>query len=218
MDALKEWVRSLIMLVILASVLELLLPMNSMKKFVRMAMGLLIVLGVVRPVVGLLGQPVEVKTDLLVSEGTTLPSMNQIMVEAGRFRERNQALLLQEAERRLTDEARAAAREVEGVADARVTLRIAPQGAGGESRVEGVTVVVTPGSRYGQVRPVEPVRVAPSGSEAPGTAPAAGQEEEPMEAEIALAEDVRREVAARLGLSDGRLIQVLVDRPGQPRR
>lgn len=220
MDALKDWVRGLIMLMILASVLELLLPMNSMKKFVRMAMGLLIVLAVVRPVVGLLGQPVAVKTDLLVSGGTTLPSMNQIMVEASRFRERNQALLLQEAERRLTAEARAAARQVEGVADARVTLRLAPQGADGESRVEGVTVVVTPGSHYGQVRPVEPVRVAPApdGPDSPGTTPAAGQEEPPAEADLALAEAVRREVAARLGLSDGRLIQVLVDRPGQPRR
>lgn len=214
MEALREWVRGLVMLVILASMLELLLPMNGMKKFVRMAMGLLIVLGVVRPIVGLLGHPVEVDTGLLVSDSATLPSMNQIMVEAGHFQQRNQALLMQEAEARLTAEARAAARKVDGVADARVSLRL-DRGSGGEEyRVEGVTVTVLFGSRYGQVRPVEPVGQAGGGRDAAGV----GTAQPPAEAEAALAEAVRREVAARLGLTDARLIQVLVDRSGQPRR
>lgn len=212
MAALKEWIRGLIMLLVLASVLELLLPMSAMKKFVRMAMGFLIVLGVTRPVVGLLGQPVEVDPQLLVQESAAIPSMHQIMAEADRFAQKNQSLLMQEAEARLSAEARAAARTVEGVSDARVALRLAR--AGEEWRVEGVTVTVLLGSRYGQVRPVKPVQMEPGevrsdlkpGSDGPGPA------------EAALADAVRREVAARLGLTDARLIEVLVDRPGQPRR
>ncbi|MFZ5816802.1 MAG: stage III sporulation protein AF [Bacillota bacterium] len=213
MDALKDWVRGLIMLLVLASLLELLLPMNGMKKFVRMAMGLLIVLGVVRPVVGLLGQPVAVEPGLLVSDGSALPSMQQIMAEARRFEERNQALLMREAEARLTEEARAAARRVEGVADARASLRLAAASEPERYRVEGVTVTVAVGSRFGQVRPVDPVQVAPAPAGGSGPDPAP-----PSQADRALAEAVRREVAAQLGLADVRLIQVLVERPGQPRR
>lgn len=218
MEALKEWVRSLVMLVILASILELLLPMNSMKKFVRMTMGLLIVLGVVRPVVGLLGRPVDVDPGLLVGSGESLPSMHEIMAEADRFKQKNQALVMQEAEARLSAEGRAAARKVDGVSDARISLQLAPVSGAEGYRVEGVTVTVLVGSRYGQARPVEPVRAVEGGKPAEGGPAATGTAGEPTEAELALADAVRREVAARLGLTDVRLIQVLVDRQGQPRR
>lgn len=211
MAALKEWVRGLVMLVVLASILELLLPMSTMKKFVRMAMGLLIVLGVVRPVVSFLGQPMEVQTDLLVQESSHIPSMQQIEAEAGRFREKNERLLQQEAEARLIAEVRAAARKVEGVSDARVSLRLVRRGQ--EWQVEEVSVTVLLGSRYGQVRPVEPVQTGPEA--VPDVKPGSDGQ---GPAEAALADAVRREVAARLGLTDARLIQVLVDRPGQPRR
>lgn len=210
MAALREWVRSLVMLLIFASILELLLPMNGMKRYVRMAMGLIIILGVVKPIVGLLGHPVVVDPTSLVGSETSLPTMNQIMADADRFRQKNQVLMLQEAERRLTEEVRSAARRVDGVSDAQVALRIATDGS-----VEGVAVTVLLGSRYGQVRPVKPVRVPPGAGG--GSAEEQGTEVS-AEREARLAEAVRREVAAQLGLSDGRLIQVLVDREGQPRR
>lgn len=211
MAALKEWVRGLMMLVILASILELLLPMNSMKKFVRMAMGLLIVLGVVRPIASFLGQPVELKTDLLVQETSHLPTMHQIEEEAARFRQRNESLLLEEAQARLTAEARAAALQVSGVADVQIDLTLTRQGQ--EWGVEALTVAVLPGSRFGQVRPVAPVK-PPSGS-LPDVKPGSDGQ---GPAEAALAEAVRQKVADRLGLTDTQRIEVRIDHPVQPRR
>jgi hypothetical protein len=84
-----------------------------------------------------------------------------------------------------------------------------------------VTVLV--GSRYGQVRPVEPVHVEPGtipdlkpGSDGPG--PGGGTAHEPTAEEAKLADAVRRAVADKLGVTEAKVIQVLVDRPGQPRR
>ncbi len=208
MEALKEWVRGLVMLLIVASLLELLLPINSMKKYIRMAMGLLIILGVVKPVVALLGQPVSFDPSLLVSDERSVPTVNQIMADADRFRAKSEALLLEEVQGRLAAEARSAARQVEGVADARVAVQVRPRRGIDSYQIERITVTLQPGSRFGQVRPVEPVRAGP-GSRAV---------DPPVEAEPALADPVRRAVASHLGLTDLNLIQVLVDRPGQPRR
>lgn len=211
MAAITEWIRGLIVLVVLASLLEMLLPMGSMKKFVQMAMGLLILLGIVRPVVGLLGGEVTFEPISAASEAGELPSMNEIMVQANRFQERTQALLLQEAEERLTAAAAEAARRVEGVSAAEVSLRLTTGGSLEQLQVEGATVRLLLGSRHGQVRPVEPVKVG-------GEATSATAASLPTPAEAPLAEAVRREVANQLGLTDGRQIEILIERHESPRR
>lgn len=213
MEAVKEWLRGLVLLVVLASLLELLLPMGSMKRFVRMTMGLLIILGVVRPVVALLGQELTLEPALLMAEDSRLPTVDQIMAEADRFQARNEELLLREAERSLGEQLREAVRRVAGGHDAAVEVRLAPAGAG-DYRVEGVKVTVRPGSGrrtsgFGKVQPVAPVRI---GDRAEPEAQPAGVAGRPDESELALVEAIRREVSAHLGLEDGRQVEVVIDR------
>lgn len=208
MEAVKEWLRGLVLLVVLASLLELLLPMGSMKRFVRMTMGLLIILGVVRPVVGLLGQELTLDPALLMTEDSRLPTVDQIMTEAGRFRARNEQLLLREAEGRLGEELQEAVRRVAGGHDASVEVRLAAAG-DGEYRVEGVKVTLRPGREldgtgFGKVQPVAPVRVGERTS--PDAQPAGGSGPPPA----GLVEAIRREVAAQLGLEDGRQVEVVI--------
>lgn len=214
MAELKEWVRGLVMLVLLGSCLELLIPTNDMKKYVRMTMGLVVVLAVVSPIAAFLGRPLALQTMVLGEPtGPGLPTLNQIMGQAREFRERNQGLALQEARARLADEARQGALAVAGVSRARAEIALTPQGA--EYQVTGLTVVITPGAKPGKVAPVAPVR--PVGTaENPTPAPPV----EPTAAEAPLADAVRREVAARLGLNaDSTLVQVRIDRPApNPRR
>lgn len=209
MEALKEWVRGLVLLVIVASLFEMLLPMSAMKKYVRMAMGLLIVLSVVRPVVGLLGQPVQFDPELLVSESSAVPSLSQIMAQAGQFRERNERLLRQEVQERLAQEARQAARGIGGIADAAVAVQVRPSRGLDSYQIEAITVTAQLGSRFGQVRPVDPVK---TGAGEPAT------ERKPAVADPVLANSIRQAVAERLGIADSSLIQVLVDQPGELRR
>jgi len=197
--ALIEWVRSLVVLVVLASLLEMMLPTGGMKRFVRLSMGLLILLGVVRPLVSLLGGQAAFAPDLLQESDGRLPSLNQIMVEANQFQARSRALLLEEVRNRVTHQAETAALAVEGVAEADVAVELAGGPALESVYVENVTVTLMLGSRFGHVRPVQPVRVGGSG----GQADEAGGEvtdRAPLPEEEALAEAVRRQVAEQLGM------------------
>lgn len=203
MTFLKDWVRNLVMLVLLAGSMELLIPVNGMKKYVRMTMGLVIVLAIVGPVAELLGRPVVLDTTALgpPSDGR-LPSVGEVMARGQEFRRRSQALAVDSLRERLTAEAGAAARLVAGVAAAQASVTVVP--GSGEPRISGVIVVITPGSGSGAVRAVQPVRVGKTAAPQPQPRP-------PDEGEAALAAAVRQEVAARLGVNaDPRLVQVLI--------
>jgi stage III sporulation protein AF len=221
---LKEWVRGLVLLVLLGGCLEMLLPMGGMKRYVRLVLGLLVMLAMVRPVLAFLGQEVKVDFAAFVPPDRGLPTLSQIMADARRFQLKNRSRAIDEVRQQLQREAAGAARSVGGVAAASASVQLQDQG--GELSVEAVTVVVTPGagsinasdggpSGAGlPVRPVLPVQpVRPVGGPSPAEEPAARA---PSEAERNLAEAVRREVAARLGLrADSDAILVLV-RPHGP--
>ncbi len=48
------WIKGIIFVVLFASFLELLLPNNSMQRFVRVIMGLFIMLAIVNPIIGVI--------------------------------------------------------------------------------------------------------------------------------------------------------------------
>lgn len=53
-DSLTNWVKHIIFVVLFASFIELLLPNNSMQRFVRVIMGLFIMLSILNPVIDIL--------------------------------------------------------------------------------------------------------------------------------------------------------------------
>jgi stage III sporulation protein AF len=205
-EAIKEWVKGLVLLALLASCLELVLPMGNMKRYVKLTMGLLIVLATLRPVFGFLGQPVNVTADFLEADAPGgVPTLGQIMASAEVFREKNQALAAGEVASGLSAEAARAARSVSGVADAEAEVQLEE---GQQSvTIKAVTVRILTGEP-GQMLPVHPVQpVTPVGAPTSGVGP----EDVKMSAtEKRLADSVRREVAARLGLeADPGKVQVV---------
>jgi stage III sporulation protein AF len=208
-SGITEWVRGLVILVMLASCLELILPMNSMKKFVRMSMGLLVVLAICRPVLGLLGRPIAIDMSMLTSpESSRLPTLAQIMHDAEVFRSKNQTLVEQEAAQALSEEARQAALSVPRVAEAKATVLLSQSGA--RATIKSVTVMIVPGRSPGEIRPVEPVQIpaAPAASYRP-----------PNAGEVTLANAVRKSVASRLGLEgDTSVVAILMPGESEPSR
>ncbi|MGE5674249.1 MAG: stage III sporulation protein AF [Mycobacterium leprae] len=225
MEFLKDWVRNLVMLVILAGCLELLVPAGGMKKYVRMTMGLLVVLAVTRPILGFLGRPIVVDLSALAStEGQPLPGLEQIMQQATAFRAKNSALALDEVRWKIEAEVSDAAKRVKGVkgATARATLKEQD----GQYQLAEVTVAVEAGESQGlvkpvepikPVRPVQPVQVSTGDGAATGDGPTAPDETPeaappPTAAQKQLADAVRQEVAARLGIpANSQSIRVLVN-------
>ena len=209
MAALTEWVRGLVVLVVLASLLEMLLPMGEMKRFVRLAMGLVIMLGIVRPILGLLGGQVAIDPESWFHPADSLPSVSEIMREAERFQAHTQALLLDELRERMQRTAEGAARSVEGVAEASAAVELAGGPRPETVSVDRVTVTVLLGSRFGQVRPVTPVRIG--GEEEAAGGGAGARVRAPTPAEASLAEAVRRQVAEELGLADAGQVTVWIE-------
>jgi len=92
-DALNAWVKQIILIVLFAAFLELLIPGNNYKKFVRVIMGLLILLAVIRPLLHFLEpqgddmtvQEVAVlnidnKAELLTQQAATIQSERERIV------------------------------------------------------------------------------------------------------------------------------------------
>jgi len=144
-------------MVLLAGALEMLIPSNGMKKYVRMTMGLVIVLAVVRPITALMGRPIDPKALSVYSDLTDargLPTLEQIMADAALFRSRNQKLATEDVRLALSRQATDAALQVKGVGQVwvEVTLFDPDQG------IKAVNLFILPGVGPSAVVPVAPIR------------------------------------------------------------
>lgn len=210
MDGIREWVKGIVLLALLASCLELLLPMGNMKRYVKLTMGLLIVLATLKPVFGFLGQPVVPSAQLFDDQPRAgLPTLSEIMAKANAFREKNNALAAGEVKIGLAGEAARAARSVAGVADAEAEVDLAE--GKDQVQIKSVTVRVVPGAAGG-VKPVSPVEpVAPTGGGAVGGGRSKGSRAL-SEAEQKLSDAVKKTVAERLGLEgDAARVRVVIE-------
>ncbi len=55
MGALSDWVRQVVMVLVLTGVVELALPTGALRRYVQVVLGLLVLLAIVRPVLAWLG-------------------------------------------------------------------------------------------------------------------------------------------------------------------
>ncbi|HLO04059.1 MAG TPA: stage III sporulation protein AF [Symbiobacteriaceae bacterium] len=153
MEWLKEWVRHLVTLVILAATLEMALPMGNMKRYVKLTMGLLILFAMISPWATLLRNPMPIEWHLFEPAGGALPSLSQVMTAARDFGSKQEALARAGAEEEMANSLRQALLALPGLRDAQVAVKL-----GAKGEVEAVDVVANPGSP-GSVRPVAPVTV-----------------------------------------------------------
>lgn len=153
MEWLKEWVRHLVTLVILAATLEMALPMGNMKRYVKLTMGLLILFAMISPWATLLRSPMQIPWNLTEPEGGALPSLSQVMTAAREFGDKQQALAMAGAEEEMATKLRQALLALPGLRDVQVAVKLNASGT-----VEAVEVVANPGAQ-GSVKPVQPVTV-----------------------------------------------------------
>lgn len=136
--AVTDWVRNIVMVVLFASFLELLLPSSGMQRFVRVIMGLLILLAILTPVIDALQSRVVPEVPALAGQGGGAADRVRQGSEA-MVRERDR-LALEYYRKELARQVRAVVTAVDGVADARVAVEVGQGGA-----ISRVTVYVLPG-------------------------------------------------------------------------
>lgn len=214
---LSEWLRNIIAVILLAVMVELLLPNKAMQRYARLIVGLLILLTIMSPVLKLLQTDFDSRLDAgftlweekAWTEAPGMPSLEEIELKAAELRERQEAEAAKLTERALEDGMK---KELELLAAAppvrKVDVELAWEQSGGSRypAIVSVTVFLEPGEEngeegepagVGEVEPVQPVFVdIGSGERSGAEAGRPAREDRFEEAAGPAADAVRAAIAA----------------------
>lgn len=150
-ETIVAWVKGIVFVTVFATFLELLLPSSSMQKFVRVIMGLLIMLAILNPIMGYLERiPGGTDVAVLAPQSTGSDIIEKTAQAALRKRD---AIVKEMYCRDVAKQMQSLVMNVDGVADARVTVESA-ETKNGLMTVKQVTVEVIPGISKGAVQKV----------------------------------------------------------------
>lgn len=220
MEGLKETVRHLVALILAAGALEMVLPQGNLRGYVRVVLGLAIMLTILTPLLGW-RQPVTLDPAAIpeLAEGR-LPSLAEVSAAAARLRSAGTAAAVREFRASIRREAEQLALQVPGVAAAAAEVNTGEPAGSQPPPVTLVRVRITPGrggapgaaagegqppdsgegmapASGGGVAPVTPVERVPATPV--GAAPA-------TENDAALVAAVRRRVAEGLRIGADRVL------------
>lgn len=153
-EAVSAWVKEIIYVVLFATFMEFILPESSMQKFVRVIIGLLIMLAIINPVVEYLQMKTPVKEIPALNTITDNRqfyniSNNNVVIERNR-------LAKEKFERDLSAQITATVKAIEGVKDAetKVYLNI-DNNKPFSGVIEQVTVLVSQNNKFSNIREIK---------------------------------------------------------------
>lgn len=186
MTWLSGWLKEIIMVVLLATFVDLILPSRSMERYVKLVLSLLILLTLLSPLIKLLTDAADIKLagafnrfNQQSAAGGSTGSLKQIMEQAKELKNQQQKQSLEWAAREIAAQMQEQIRKQQGGSAAEVQVVLGVQeGAADEAAaqnpyIKGVTVVLKPEDRAGaanagksqdpdhdiRVEPVTPVQV-----------------------------------------------------------
>ena len=133
MLAIDRWVQALAAILLLAGITEMLLPSGALKGYARSLLGLLVLLGVLQPVVGLVKGDIHLDLPPLTPAGGSAPA--QVPAAESQAASTYERLIASQTARM--------AQQVPGVQAASATLRFTPQ-PDAEPAVSAAAVEVSP--------------------------------------------------------------------------
>ncbi|GAB7386824.1 hypothetical protein BSNK01_06600 [Bacillaceae bacterium] len=169
-DFLNAWLKEIILLILLAAFLDLLLPNSVMHRYVKMVMGLLLLMTIVSPVFLLLRQPLSLEKlsyEIFAKQREwQMQDLAHIEDFGNRLLQNNEEQAAAYVERQIGALIKEQVEKEHAVKVASVSIRFGkagngrPYAAGGISKIELVLEPVD-GFRpaQGGIKPVEPVRV-----------------------------------------------------------
>ena len=189
MQALHTLVRNLVVILLLATFLEMLLPNKSMRGFVQMVMGLFVISAVLAPITTFLHTPLEMEIPAWTA--TTPQDLPAIATEGQGLKLARDAV--QEQYRQiLVNQIKALALSSDGVKGAEVDIEF-EEGAGGLTDQPKISLVkVTLTSALGEIPLLQPITI--------GQSPPATKSQSPK------ADSVREKIAAIMSISKEKII------------
>lgn len=150
-ELIVSWVAGIVFATLFATFLELLLPSSSMQTFVRVIMGLLIMLAILNPVMGFLERPTNsFEVAALAPRVPPAELVKEEAISVARSRER----LIRDVYRRdLAKQMQSLVLGIEGVARASIQVECSDS-PDSLMKIKLITVAVQPGTGRNQVRKV----------------------------------------------------------------
>lgn len=140
------WVKDIILVVLFAAFMELLLPSSSMQRFIRVIMGLFIMLTILNPALDVIQNHIASGPELSAVTTTLNTAVNSDNVTKSMTNERDK-LSYELYKKELAKQVRAIVTTVDGVADAKVAIDVNTAGEGKmPGSIKNVTVYVKPGT------------------------------------------------------------------------
>lgn len=147
---LVSWVSGIVFATLFATFLELLLPSSSMQKFIRVIMGLLIMLAILRPVIDQMERPADIDVTVLAPKHAGHIALEDNAQTAVRNRDK----LIKDVYRRdLTRQMQNLVEGIAGVASAQVLVECEDTQAG-PMKIRKVIVAAAPGTEKKSVQRV----------------------------------------------------------------
>lgn len=176
MEFVGGWLKQIILLVLVATFFDLLLPNNSMERYVKLVMGLLIILAILNPIFSLLDKNLDLS--FLISENQGMPAkdaaaLSTIRREGEALQKTQDRLILSQVQQKLAETIK---QEVEKQFDVRVKRSEVFVSQAGEKEspvIQRVHLVISPRRNEGEggdvvpVQPVEPVVIGGSDRSSP---------------------------------------------------
>lgn len=139
------WVKYIIFVVLFASFLEILLPSSSMQRFVRVIMGLFIMLAILNPVIAMVQNRLALANQLPVLSNNSANSTT-MMNEVNHITMEREKLSLELYKKELAQQIKILIMTIDGVADVNVVIDInATDGHNPTNMIKNVLLYVKPG-------------------------------------------------------------------------
>lgn len=163
MSYLASWIQQLVLTVILATFIDLLLPNNTMQRYVRLVMGLVILMLILSPLLSLLQRDWSLEDLMSQGQAATrgeLESLPLIQEKAGTLMEKQDEWVSETVKTRIERNIRDGIEQQFDVAVIGVTASLSESGE--HTGVDSVRVTLDPGAHppgQGEIEPVKPVSI-----------------------------------------------------------
>lgn len=156
---LSNWLKEIVLLILIATFIDLLLPNRSMERYVKLVMGLLIILAILSPILSVLNKDLDF-SELALSDGNNpfddLASLESIHASGEELKQTQDHLVKEETQRRIAEQIAAEVDEEFQVTvlEKKVTMEEKPKG---KFQIKQVWLNVAPKDSENRSKPIQPV-------------------------------------------------------------
>lgn len=160
----SDWLKQIIILVLIATFIDLLLPNNALDRYVKLVMGLLIIMAIMTPIFHLLSQKMDLSalafTNVPAGQGQ-MASLQQIEEQSAKVKTTQDRLIQEQSAKQMEKSIKEQVRQKFGVdvIEAKVELHVEPQG---RTEIKQIDVLVrqpTPARSVPGEAAIQPVHI-----------------------------------------------------------